>query len=215
MREAVLGRPRVGVLAVQGAFVEHEAALADVGAEPCQVRTPADLDGLDGVVIPGGESTTFGLLAEGSGLLAALRRAVAVERLPTFGTCAGLIMLARATTGGAQPLVGGLDVVVERNAYGRQAASFEADVAVPVLGPAPVRAVFIRAPRIAQAGPGVEALARHGDDIVAVRQDHLMATAFHPELTDDRRLHRLFVDDVRAARRDRGTTRGGQRVRAQ
>jgi len=211
---SVLARPQVGVLAVQGAFAEHEAALAEVGAEARQVRTPEQLDGLDGLVIPGGESTTFGLVAQRSGLLPALQRAVVQQRLPTFGTCAGMIMLARATTGGPQPLVGGMDTVVRRNAFGRQVASFEAELDVPALGPEPLVAVFIRAPWIEQAGTGVEVLASRDGHPVAARQGHLLVTAFHPELTADRRLHARFVDLVRAGR-DRGEeAREGARVRA-
>jgi 5'-phosphate synthase pdxT subunit len=212
-----LARPRVGVLAVQGAFAEHEAALAAVGAEPVQVRKRGELEGLDGLVLPGGESTTVGLVAERTGLLPALRRAVGEERLPVFGTCAGLIMLARETTGGAQPLIGGMDLVVRRNAFGRQAASFEAALEVPALGAEPVPAVFIRAPWIEEAGPGVEVLATHRDHAVAARQGDMLVTAFHPELTGDRRLHALFVDGLRRRRErqeDEGA-KGGVRVRAQ
>jgi 5'-phosphate synthase pdxT subunit len=209
-----LGRPRVGVLAVQGAFVEHEAALRAVGAEPRQVRVPSELDGLDGLVLPGGESTTLGLVAERSGLLAGLRRAVVEEGLPTLGTCAGMIMLADRTTGGPQPLVGGMDIVVRRNAFGRQVASFETRLAVPAVGPEPLEAVFIRAPWIERAGPGVEVLAEHGGHGVAARQGEMLVTAFHPELTDDLRLHALFVERVRA-RREAGEAGEGARVRAQ
>ena len=146
-------RPRVGVLAVQGAFAEHERVLAAVGAEPVQVRGPEELEGLDAIVIPGGESTTLGLVAEESGLLAALRERLAAG-MPALGTCAGMVVLARATTGGAQPLVGGMDIVVRRNAFGRQRSSFETALAVPALGAEPVDAVFIRAPWIEEAGPG-------------------------------------------------------------
>jgi 5'-phosphate synthase pdxT subunit len=211
-----LARPRVGVLAVQGAFDEHEAALAAVGADPSQVRRPEHLDGLDGLVLPGGESTTVGLVAQRTGLLGALRRAIVEEGLPVFGTCAGLIMLARETTGGAQPLIGGLDLVVRRNAFGRQAASFEAELEVPALGAAPVPAVFIRAPWIEWAGPGVEVLATHRGHGVAARQGDRLVTAFHPELTGDRRFHALFVDGLRRRReRQEDEGKGGLRVRAQ
>lgn len=193
----MIGRPQVGVLAVQGAFVEHEAALRDVGADPRQVRTPAELEGLDGLVIPGGESTTFGLVAERSGLLAALRTAIG-DGLPVFGTCAGMIMLARTTTSGDQTLIGGMDTVVRRNAFGRQVASFEAPVVMPALGTEPVLGVFIRAPWIEEAGPQVEVLAEYDGHVVAARQGAILATGFHPELTDDRRVHALFVDMVRS-----------------
>ena len=214
MTLAALRRPTVGVLAVQGAFVEHQAALEAVGAEAVQVRRPDELEGLDGLVVPGGESTTFGLVAERSGLLERLRRAVDEERLPVLGTCAGMIMLARATTGGPQPLVGGLDVVVRRNAFGRQVASFEAELRVPALGPEPLTAVFIRAPWVEEAGPGVEVLAEHAGHPVAVRQGRLMATAFHPELTGDRRVHGWFVETVREAREGADGGEEGTRVRA-
>jgi 5'-phosphate synthase pdxT subunit len=210
----VIGRPKVGVLAVQGAFVEHEQALRDVGADTVQVRTPEQLADLDGLVIPGGESTTFGLVAERSGLLPALREAVS-DGLPVFGTCAGLIMLAEATTSGPQPLIGGMDIVVRRNAFGRQVASFEAEVPVADLGEPPVPAVFIRAPWIERAGGGVEVLATCRGRAVAARQGRLLVTAFHPELTEDRRLHALFVDMVRARRDRAGRGEGAVRVRAQ
>jgi 5'-phosphate synthase pdxT subunit len=212
----VIGRPQVGVLAVQGAFAEHEAALRDVGASTRLVRTPGGLDGLDGLVLPGGESTTFGLVAERSGLLGALREAVR-SGLPVFGTCAGMIMLASGTGGGAQPLVGGMDIVVRRNAFGRQVASFEADLPVPVLGETPVPAVFIRAPWIERAGGGVEILAECQGHPVAAREGAILVTAFHPELTDDRRLHALFVDMVRAHRAhgESHAAGGAVRVRTQ
>ena len=163
------------------------------------MRVPADLQGLDGLVLPGGESTTLGLIAEGSGLLGALRELID-DGLPVLGTCAGMIVLARATTGGAQPLVGGMDIVVRRNAFGRQVASFEAPVDVPALGPEPVDAVFIRAPWIEEAGPGVEVLARRGGHGVAARQGELMVTAFHPELSGEPRFHEWLVGRARARR---------------
>jgi pyridoxal 5'-phosphate synthase pdxT subunit len=190
-------RPRIGVLAVQGAVSEHEAALADVGARTSRVRLPDELGGLDGLVIPGGESTTLGLVAGRSGLLHALRAAVA-SGLPVMGTCAGMIMLADGIAGsGDQPLIGGMDITVRRNAFGRQVRSFEADVAVPVLGDPPMRGIFIRAPWIERVGPSVDVLAHHGGHPVAARDASRVVAAFHPELTDDRRLHRLFVDGVR------------------
>ncbi len=197
MTAAATTRPRVGVLAVQGAVSEHEAALADVGARTTRVRLPDDLDGLDGLVIPGGESTTLGLVAGPSGLLDALRCRVD-DGLPVLGTCAGLIMLAdRIEGGGAQALIGGMDITVRRNAFGRQVASFEADVHVPVLGDPPMRGIFIRAPWIEMVGPSVEVLAEHAGHIVAARDGSRIVCAFHPELTGDRRLHRLFVEGLR------------------
>lgn len=212
----MIERPRVGVLAVQGAFVEHEAALRDVGAETVQVRTVDELGGLGGLVIPGGESSTLGLVAGESGLLDAIRHAIA-DGLPVFGTCAGLIMLARTTTTGGQTLIGAMDTVVRRNAFGRQVASFEAPVAMADLGPEPITGVFIRAPWIEQAGPDVAVLATYDGHIVAARQGTILVTAFHPELTDDRRVHALFVDMVRAhrAEADKENIAGGSaRVRA-
>lgn len=212
---AALAPPLVGVLAVQGAFVEHERAIEAAGGAARPVRVPEELEGVHALVIPGGESTTFGLVASRSGLLGRVRTRIA-EGLPTLGTCAGMIMLADATTGGPQPLVGGLDVVVRRNAFGRQVASFETELEMPALGPEPVPAVFIRAPWIESAGPQVEVLAEVGGHPVAVRQDRLLAVAFHPELTGDTRLHQLLLDmarEARAASRQRGT--GGERVRAQ
>lgn len=190
--------PRIGVLAVQGAVSEHEAALADVGARTSRVRLPEHLSGLDGLVIPGGESTTLGLVAGRSGLLAALRDSIGAG-LPVFGTCAGMIVLADAIEGGgAQSLIGGMDITVRRNAFGRQLQSFEADVAVPLLGDPPVRGIFIRAPWIEHVGPSVEVLAEHRGHPVAARDATRIVSAFHPELTDDRRLHRLFVEGVRS-----------------
>lgn len=192
-------RPRIGVLAVQGAVSEHEAALVDVGARTSRVRDAADLEGLDGLVIPGGESTTFGLVAGESGLLDAVRERVD-GGMPVFGTCAGMIMLARGIAGGgAQPLIGGMDIVVRRNAFGRQVHSFEADLDVRAIGDPPMRGIFIRAPWIEESGPSVEILADHGGHPVAARDATRIVAAFHPELTDDRRLHRLFVDGVREA----------------
>jgi 5'-phosphate synthase pdxT subunit len=185
---------RIGVLALQGAFIEHEQMLRRLGVETVEVRLPAHLDGLDGLIIPGGESTTIGKLATDFGLLEPLRR-FAAER-PAWGTCAGLIFLARVA-GRDQPLLGLMDVRVARNAFGRQVDSFEADLSVPALGERPFPAVFIRAPLIEQVGPDVEVLARlDGGRIVAARQRHLLATAFHPELTGDDRFHRLFLEMV-------------------
>ena len=213
MVEALLGRPRIGVLSVQGAFAEHARMLAQVGADPVDVRAPADLEGIEGIVLPGGESTTLGLVAEGSGLLSALRDRLA-GGLPALGTCAGMIVLARATTGGAQPLLGGMDIVVRRNAFGRQARSFETSLEVSGLGEGPVDAVFIRAPWIEQLGPGVEVLARHGGHAVAAREGAMLVTAFHPELSGERRFHEWLVARARR-RRERGAERREQHVGSQ
>jgi 5'-phosphate synthase pdxT subunit len=185
---------RAGVLALQGAFVEHEQALARIGVEPVRVRLPHHLDGLDGLIIPGGESTTIGRLIRRWGLLEPIR-ALARSGRPLWGTCAGLILMAREVVDGVpgQPLLALMDLEVRRNAYGRQVDSFEVDLEVPALGSPPFRAVFIRAPSVQRAGAGVEVLARLEDGMaVAIRQGNLLATTFHPELADDDRFHRYF-----------------------
>lgn len=199
---------KIGVLALQGAFLEHIKMLRRLGVEAVEVRKPEQLAGLDGLIIPGGESTTMGLIAEQWGLVEPLRAWVQEGR-PTWGTCAGMILLAEEATNqkqGGQPLLGGLHVTVNRNYFGRQVDSFEADLAVPALGDEPFRAIFIRAPAITETNNGVERLAEldtpAGDHvIVAVRQGSILATAFHPELTNDERWHRLFLDMVQAAQR--------------
>lgn len=193
--------PRVGVLAVQGDVLEHVRMLATVGARGVIVRSVADLDGLDALILPGGESTTIGRILAGLGLDAAIR-ARAREGLPLFGTCAGAIVLARAALHAdgrpaRQPLLGVIDVVVRRNAFGRQVASTEETVAVAGLRGGPVHAAFIRAPWFEETGVGVEVLASVAvdgvDRPVVVRQGAVLATAFHPELTGDERLHAAFV----------------------
>jgi 5'-phosphate synthase pdxT subunit len=184
-------------LALQGAFIEHEKILEGLGAEAVEVRLPEQLNGLDGLIIPGGESTTIGKLANDFHLLEPLRQFAASR--PTWGTCAGMIFLARNVDRAArdQPLLELMDLTVERNAFGRQVDSFEADLEVPALGKRPFPAVFIRAPLIEQVGADVEALACLADGrVVAARQGHLLATAFHPELTHDDRFHRLFLEMV-------------------
>jgi pyridoxal 5'-phosphate synthase pdxT subunit len=201
---AAAGPTRVGVLVLQGSVREHLRMLSGLGVEAVEVRSPGDLDRVHGLVLPGGESTTIGRLLRVFDLLDPLRDALA-GGLPVFGSCAGMILLARDVLDGRpdQPLLGGLDVVVRRNAFGRQVASFEVDLSVEGLAE-PVHAVFIRAPWVEKVGEGVEILARVDDRVVAVRQGHLLATAFHPELTGDDRLHRLFVDLVVTARRPAG-----------
>ena len=186
---------RVGVLALQGDVREHVAALAAAGATPVPVRRVADLEGLDGIVLPGGESTTMGKLLVLFELLEPLRARVAAG-LPAYGTCAGMILLAAEVLDGRhdQRLLGGLDITVRRNAFGSQVHSFEQDL--PVEGVGEVHAVFIRAPWVERAGPDVEVLARVGEHPVAVRQGHLLATSFHPELTGDSRVHEYFVSKV-------------------
>jgi pyridoxal 5'-phosphate synthase pdxT subunit len=186
----------VGILALQGAFVEHQHMLQGLGIATREVRLPADLDGLDGLILPGGESTTIGKLAAAYHLIEPLRAFIAHK--PTWGTCAGMIFLARHLDTGSQPMLGVMDITVSRNAFGRQISSFEQMVPVAGLAGGPFPAVFIRAPEVIAAGPQVDVLATLPDSgrIVAVRQDHLLATAFHPELTGDSRLHRLFRDMI-------------------
>lgn len=183
---------KIGVLALQGAFREHRWMLERCGAEAVEVRTPQDLDDLDGLVIPGGESTTIGKLLVEWGLMDKIKERAAAG-MAVYGTCAGMILLAGDIAGSGQPRLGLMDVKVRRNAFGRQRESFEADLNVPEFGPEPVRAVFIRAPYIESAGPGVKILAAVGDHIVIARQGKLLATAFHPELTDDDRIHKYFI----------------------
>ncbi len=186
---------KIGVLALQGAFVEHEQMLRRLGAEAVEVRLPEHLQGLDGLIIPGGESTTIGKLAVEYGLIEPLR-AFAQQR-PTWGTCAGLIFLAKDIGIEHQPILGVMDVKVNRNAFGRQIDSFEVDIPVRGLGEAPFHAVFIRAPLVEEVHADVEVLATLADGrIVAVQQRHLLGTAFHPELTDDPRFHQRFLDLV-------------------
>lgn len=183
---------KIGVLALQGAFIEHEKILKQLGVDVVEVRLPQHLEGLDGLIIPGGESTTIGKLAVEYGLLEPLRDFA--SRKPTWGTCAGMILLAKDIGSDRQPLLGLMDICVNRNAFGRQVDSFETDLAIPVVGEAPFHAVFIRAPIVAEADAHVTVLATLDDGrIVAVQQGHLLATAFHPELTGDSRLHRHFV----------------------
>ncbi len=195
-------RPRIGILALQGAVREHERAVRDAGGEPVPVRLPRDLAGVEGLIIPGGESTTMRRLIDDYGLRGPIL-ALAGAGAPMLGTCAGMILLAGRIAGGEPPVLGLLDVEVSRNAYGRQLHSFEADLDFPLLGAEPIHGVFIRAPILTDVGAGAEVLARDPDGRpIAVRQGRLLATAFHPELTDDRRLHRLFVELVAGARRD-------------
>ena len=183
---------RLGILALQGAFAEHAAMLGSLGAEAVLVRTPAQLDGLRGLVLPGGESTSMRRLAAQTGLDSAIR--AFGERRPVWGVCAGLILLA-ARIEGEEPFLGLMDMGVARNAYGRQQDSFVSGLSLDGLAdPRLYPGVFIRAPRIVETGAGVQVLARLKDAPVALRQGHLLATAFHPELTADGRVHGWFLD---------------------
>lgn len=186
----------IGVLALQGDFREHRLVLERLGARTREVRRVSDLAGLDGLVIPGGESTTIGKLMDTYGLADPIR-AFAAAGGAVYGTCAGLITVARETVEGMPPTLGLMDIVARRNAFGRQVRSFEADLTVAGIGGAPVRAVFIRAPWVESAGPAVDVLATYRGHIVAARQDAILVTAFHPELTDDARLHELFISMIR------------------
>ena len=187
--------PIVGVLALQGDFREHSKMLAEVGAQAREVRLPADLEGLDGLIIPGGESTTIGKLMVAYNLQQPLRDLIASGTV-VWGTCAGLILLARETDNAraGQPLLATMHIRVKRNAFGSQGDSFEADIQIPALGEPPFHAVFIRGPSIEHINEGVEVLARLDDGtIVAVRQDNLLGTAFHPEIGGDPRFHAYFL----------------------
>ncbi len=200
--------PQIGVLAIQGDVREHAQHLTSCGVDVTLVKTADALNEIDGLVIPGGESTTMSILAVKNGLFAPLRK-LRDEGFPMYGSCAGLIMLANTISEGRgdQESIGGLDIVARRNAFGRQVDSFEIDLAIPAIGTDPFHAVFIRAPLVESIGPSVEALstipvgAIGNDDerIVAVRQGNIVATSFHPEITPDLRFHQLFVDIVRAS----------------
>ena len=181
------------MLALQGAFREHLDTLGAIGVEGVRVREPKDLDGVSGLILPGGESTTMRQLIERWGLRQPILD-LAESGAPLFGTCAGMIVLSRDIAGGEEPILPLLDVTVERNAFGRQLDSFESELAVPVLGDRPVHAVFIRAPIIERTGPGVDVLACLDDGrVVAVRERNVIATSFHPELAGETRFHRLVA----------------------
>ena len=184
---------RVGVLALQGAFAEHIEILTDLGVEAAPIRLPTELEAVSALVIPGGESTTISKLMKEYGLHGQVGEMIR-EGLPVFGTCAGLVLLAKRASELDDGPLGAMNIEVKRNAFGRQVDSFEVDLDMPVLGSRPFRSVFIRAPKIEKAGDGVEVLARLGDGtMVAVREGNLLATAFHPELTGDTRLHEYFL----------------------
>lgn len=188
---------KIGVLALQGAVAEHIRSLQAAGVEAVAVKRTEELDELDGIVIPGGESTTIGKLMRKYGFIEALREFNAQGK-PLFGTCAGLIVLAKELQGGEEAHLGLMDITVVRNAFGRQRESFETELNIKGIDE-PVRAVFIRAPLIGQVGANVDVLSVYNDEIVAARQGTLLAASFHPELTDDYRLHAYFADMVREA----------------
>jgi 5'-phosphate synthase pdxT subunit len=184
---------KIGILSLQGAFAEHEAVLASIGAEAVSVRLPEHLDGLAGLILPGGESTTMRKLIDRWGLREPILE-LAHQGAPVLGTCAGMILLAAEISDGDEPVFPLLDVTVKRNAFGRQLESFEGQIQVPLLGDAPIQGVFIRAPLVERVGDDVDVLAKLDDGrVVAVRQRNVMATAFHPELAGEVRFHRLLT----------------------
>ena len=195
---------RVGVLALQGAVIEHLKSLRATGVEALEVRGPEELSQIDGLILPGGESTTIGLLMTRFGLVEPIRARV-LEGMPMWGTCAGMILMARTIEDGlpGQTALGLMDMVVRRNAFGRQVDSFTVPLQIEALGPPPFPAVFIRAPLALSWGPQVEVLVRQDEKAVALRQGHLLTTSFHPELSNDPRFHRWFVEDfVAPSKRD-------------
>jgi 5'-phosphate synthase pdxT subunit len=200
-------RPRIGVLAIQGDYAAHAEALTEAGADPVDVRNPEELAGLDGLILPGGESTTMVKFLERRGLFESLKDFAATR--PVFGTCAGAILLAREVLHPPQRSLGLLDAVIERNAYGRQIDSTILTEPTTLPG-GPLEMVFIRAPRFTQVGPGIEVLGRREGFPVLVRQGNLLAATFHPELSRDRRVHRLFIDTVLAARQNKPLHAAGQ-----
>ncbi len=190
---------KIGILALQGAFREHAKAISSLGVEAVLVKRHFQLDDIDGLIVPGGESTTMGRLLREYELIEPIRNKAAAG-FPVFGTCAGMIVLAnkiQGANGEEEAHLGLMDVEVSRNSFGRQKDSFETDLDIPVIGPEPFPAVFIRAPHILSVGKDVEVLSKYEDRVVAVRQGHLLALSFHPELTGDYRLHSLFLDAVK------------------
>ena len=187
-------RPKVGILALQGDFREHADILRSLGVEPVEVRTQEDVQDLAGIIVPGGESTTIGNMMVEYGLLDSIR-AYFYQGGPVWGTCAGMVLAASATTGPRQPLLGLVNALVERNGFGRQVHSFETDLDVEGFDE-PFTGVFIRAPFYEDVGPGVETLAEIDGRVVAARGENILVTAFHPELTDDLRFHEYFLQEV-------------------
>jgi len=197
---------KIGVLALQGAVAEHIQMLSSLEIEAVAVRLPSELDSLDALIIPGGESTTMSRLLSDYGLKEPIRDLID-EGLPAFGTCAGLVLLARKVDRLDAGPIGVMDIEVKRNAFGRQVNSFEADLATQALGDRPFHGIFIRAPLVDKAGPGIEVLCQYNDAIVAARQGKVLACAFHPELTDDPRFHRYFLDLIRGDGLAKGSRR--------
>lgn len=189
---------KIGVLALQGAFREHHRMIERCGAEALDIRKPEELDQVAGLILPGGESTTIGKLMVEWGLLDKIKERAA-EGMPIYGTCAGMILLAKEIVGSEQPRLGLMDITVERNAFGRQTESFEADLPIAELGTEPVRAVFIRAPLIETAAANVKVLASVNGKAVVARQDQFLVTSFHPELTGDCRIHEYFIRMAKSA----------------
>jgi 5'-phosphate synthase pdxT subunit len=187
---------KVGILGLQGAIREHQWALERCGVEPVIVKYNQDLDGLSGLIIPGGESTTVGKLLVRYGMLEAIQEKVQ-KGMGIFGTCTGMILLAKEIKGSDQPRLGVMDLTIERNAFGRQVDSFEADLEVAALGVQPIHAIFIRAPYASAAGPEVEVLAKIDEKIVLAHQGRHLAAAFHPELTEENRVHEYFLSLIR------------------
>lgn len=187
---------RIGVLALQGAFIEHERVLTKLGCDTVQIRKKEQLENIDGLIIPGGESTTIGKLMTEFQLLDTIKHR-ANEGMPVFGTCAGLILLAKEIVASEQPRLGLMNIVAHRNAFGRQVDSFETDLDIKGIESGPFKAVFIRAPYIKEAGEGVNVLATVNDKIVFAKENNLLAAAFHPELTDDTRIHEYFLKMIK------------------
>jgi len=185
---------KIGVLALQGDVREHVEILKKLGVEPVEVRSVGDLEGLAGLIVPGGESTTIGKIMVESGLLDGVR-SFFYKGGPVWGTCAGMVLAASATTGGRQPLLGLMNALVERNGFGRQVNSFEKDLEIEGFEK-PFTGVFIRAPFFEDVGPGVEVIGKVGDKVVAAKGENILVTAFHPELTDDHRFHEYFLREV-------------------
>lgn len=187
------GKKTIGVLALQGAFIEHEAVLKKCGVQTRQVRLPEEVNEIEGLIIPGGESTTIGKLMQKFGLDTVIKQKAA-EGMPIWGTCAGMILLAKEIDGPDQPRLGLMDISVKRNAFGRQVDSFEADLDIEDIGP--IRGVFIRAPYAEKVWGNVRVMSRYRDKIVMVQQGSLLVTAFHPELTEQESIHRYFLQMV-------------------